>query len=340
MESGEREIEKKGMLWASNSSRNISFVPPLSSSLLSPNPPLITCEGLVKIYRVAEREVVALQGLELKVGVGEILGIVGPSGAGKSTLMNIVGGLDRPSAGQVVVNGNSLADLSDAELDRYRQEQTGFVWQMPGRNLISYLSAWENVELPMMVSYLPARVRRERVTELLEAVGLSERAHHLPTQLSGGEQQRVAVAVALANRPRLLLADEPTGELDSITAKEIYRLFRTLNQAYGLTVIAVSHDPNIAQLVDRVITIRDGKTSTETRQVSDISFQTPDQIARKEPEEIQTEELVVLDSAGRLQVPKQYREEYGISDRVRLERMPEGILIQPAEMREQDEHND
>ena len=281
---------------------------------------MIACEGLVKIYRVAEREVVALQGLELQVEDGEILAVVGPSGAGKSTLLNIVGGLDRPSAGRVLVEGENLADFSDAALDRYRRERTGFLWQLPGRNLLPYLTARENVELPLLIARLPAHARRERAAELLEAVGLAGRADHIPAQLSGGEQQRVAIAVALANRPPLLLADEPTGELDSATAREIYALLRALNETYGLTIIVVSHDPTIAQEVDRVVTIRDGKVSTEQRAEREKRGPGRDATPR---------ELVVLDSAGRLQVPREYLEEYDIGDRVRLERTPRGILILP-----------
>lgn len=285
--------------------------------------PMVLCDGLVKIYRVADREVVALQGLELTVDPGEMLALVGPSGAGKSTLLNVIGGLDRPSAGRVLVDGANLADFSDGALDRYRREQTGFVWQLPGRNLISYLTARENVALPMMVARLPARVRREHTAELLEAVGLSDRADHVPARLSGGEQQRVAIAIALANRPRLLLADEPTGELDSATARGIYETFRRLNETFGLTILIVTHDPGIIGWVDRVVAIRDGKTSTETRQV-------PSQVEAEVEAKVEVEELIVLDSAGRLQVPREYLEEYGIGDRARLERTPEGILIRPV----------
>ena len=310
--------------------------------------PMVLCDGLVKIYRVADREVVALQGLELTVDAGEMLAIVGPSGAGKSTLLNVIGGLDRPSAGRVLVDGANLADFSDGALDRYRREQTGFVWQLPGRNLVSYLTARENVELPMMVARLPARVRGKRTAELLEAVDLSDRAGHVLTRLSGGEQQRVAIAIALANRPRLLLADEPTGELDSATARIIYETFRRLNETLGLTILIVTHDPGIIGWVDRVVAIRDGKTSTETRRVSESASQRISESASQRVSEsarqrgseaasrrvgeakVQIEELVVLDSAGRLQVPREYLEEYDIGDRARLERTPEGILIRPV----------
>jgi ABC-type lipoprotein export system ATPase subunit len=286
----------------------------------------IICDGLVKVYRVAAREVVALQGLELRVERGETLSIVGASGSGKSTLLNIIGGLDRPTAGRIYIDGVDLGDLSDAELDRHRRERTGFVWQQPGRNLVSYLSARENVMLPMTLARIPERERRARADELLNAVGLSDRRDHIPARLSGGQQQRLAIAVSLANRPRLLLADEPTGELDTTTSKEIYDLFRALNREYGLTIIIVSHDPDIARVVDRKVTIRDGKTSTETRQViapADVASDAAQQ-------EVHLEEWVVLDSAGRLQLPEEYREQFGIRDRVRVEMTEDGIMIRPA----------
>ncbi|HDQ70782.1 MAG TPA: ABC transporter ATP-binding protein [Chloroflexi bacterium] len=300
---------------------------------------MIICEGLVKIYRVAGREVVALQGLELTVEAGEMLGIVGPSGAGKSTLMNVIGGLDRPSAGRVLVEGENLSEFSDAVLDCYRRERIGFLWQIPGRNLIPYLTARENVELPMIVARRPARERRQRAIELLEAVGLAERAKHVPAQLSGGEQQRVAIAIALANRPRLLLADEPTGELDSATARTIYQTFRRLNETLGLTVLIVTHDQNVAPMVDRVVSIRDGRVSTETVSVERREWRDENGEARKDDDPLfsdgsplSSEELVVVDSTGHLQIPESYREQYRIGGRVRLEAAEEGLLIRPAQM--------
>ncbi len=291
---------------------------------------MVFCDGLVKIYRMADREVVALQGLELSVGVEEMLAIVGPSGAGKSTLLNVIGGLDRPSAGQILVDGANLADFSDVTLDHYRREQTGFVWQLPGRNLIPYLTARENVALPMAMARLPAHVRHERTAELLEAVDLGDRADHLPLQLSGGEQQRVAIAVALANRPRLLLADEPTGELDSATAHTVYQTLRRLNETFGLTIIIVTHDPEIIGWVDRIVAIRDGKVSTEQRvERSEERAGTDDPISS--PLHPLYSEYVVVDSAGRLQIPEMYREQYGIGGRVQLEPTDEGLLIHPMQ---------
>jgi len=304
--------------------------------------PLIICDNLVKIYQVADLEVVALQGLELAVPDGEVLGIVGASGSGKSTLLNILGGLDQPSAGRVVVDDRDLLKLSARALDRYRRVEVGFVWQQVARNLIPYLTARENVELPMTVAGVGLREKRSRSRELLERVGLWEHRRHRLAQLSGGQQQRVAIAVALANRPKLLLADEPTGEVDSATAQSLLGLFRELNEAYGLTIIIVTHDPQIARRVDRVVAIRDGKTSTETiRRVSQLEkAMVGDRLSGAESAAAATaveesyHEYVVLDSAGRLQIPGEYRERLGIGDRVTLEVTDEGILIQPVAGRE------
>ncbi len=295
--------------------------------------PFIVCDNLVKIYKIADLEAVALQGLDLIVAPGELLGIVGPSGSGKTTLMNVLGGLDRPSAGRVWVDGQDLLKMSDVALNRYRRSQVGFVWQQSSRNLIPYLSALENVELPMTLAGRDGGRKRRRAEELLEAVGLAERRHHRLVQLSAGEQQRVAIAVALANNPTLLLADEPTGEVDSVTAQVIYETFQRLNHEYGLTTLIVSHDPGLARYVDRVVAIRDGKTASETIRQSVVTT-SPDgepmtEDGVKEEEEI-FEELVVLDSAGRLQVPKEYLEYFDIKGRVRLELTGEGILILPA----------
>jgi len=287
---------------------------------------VIRCEGLVKIYRVAGREVTALQGLELRVAQGEILGIVGPSGAGKRTLLNVLGGLDRPSAGEAWVNGRNLAALSANTLDRYRRDEVGFIWQQPGRNLLGYLTALENVMLPLRLARVPRREQQERAAHWLDEVGLGNRRRHLPGQLSGGEQQRAALAVALANRPKLLLADEPTGELDTVTAGAIYRLLRDMAQQHGVTILIVSHDTTIARHVDRVVSIRDGKTSTET-----VKTAPADATAHPANAEPHFAEYVVVDSAGRLQIPQDLREDYAIRGRVRLERHPDGILIQPEE---------
>lgn len=301
---------------------------------------LILCENLVKIYKVADLEVVALQGLDLAVSPGELLGIVGASGSGKSTLLNILGGLDRPSAGRVTVNGRNLLKLSNRDLDEYRRRDVGFVWQQTARNLIPYLTAQENVELPMTVVGMRFRQKQAWSRELLEIVGLWEHRRHRLAQLSGGQQQRVAIATALANRPKLLLGDEPTGEVDSATAQEILALFRRMNAAYGLTTIIVTHDPQITRVVDRVVTIRDGRTSSEAvRRVADVEAALAQSIAGDDPTghtQVKAttapllDEYIVVDAAGRLQIPPDLREEIGIGDRVTVEATEEGLLIRPV----------
>ena len=285
------------------------------------NDAFIICDSLVKIFKVVDVEVLALQGLDLTVRQGELIGIVGASGSGKTTLMNVLGGLVRPSVGQVIVDGQNLLKMSARKLDAYRQIQVGFVWQQGNRNLIPYLSALDNIKLPMTLAGRAGRDVDKRARMLLDKVGLEDRYDHKPIQLSGGEQQRVAIAVALANEPKLLLADEPTGELDSVTSDQVYDLFQTLNRDLGLTVIIVSHDPMISQHVQRVVAIRDGKLASETvrRRGTDV--------AQGE----HFEELIVLDSAGRLQIPKSYREQLSIENRVHMEATPEGLLIRPVQ---------
>lgn len=299
--------------------------------------PFILCENLVKIYKVSDLEVVALQGLNLAVQPGELLGIVGASGSGKSTLLNILGGLDRPSAGRVTVDGRDLLKASAGVLDEYRRTRVGFVWQQTARNLIPYLSALGNVELPMTIEGLRPREKRAWARELLETVGLWEHRKHRLAQLSGGQQQRVAIAVALANRPGLLLGDEPTGEVDSATAREILDLFRQMNRRHGLTTIIVTHDPQVARAVDRVVTIRDGSTSSETvRRVADVEAALASRLGHPGAETAADhvhayEEFVVVDGAGRLQIPPDLRAEVGIGSRVTLERSGGGILIRPVD---------
>jgi AbrB family looped-hinge helix DNA binding protein len=300
--------------------------------------PIIVCENLVKIYKVADLEVVALQGLDLVVQRGEMLGIVGTSGSGKTTLLNTLGGLDRPSAGRVAVDGIDLLSLSDSALNEYQRSKVGFVWQQTGRNLIPYLTAQENVEMPMTMAGVTSRKeRRNRAEFLLNAVGLYHRRTHHLTQLSGGEQQRVAISVGLANHPVLLLGDEPTGEVDSVTAQTIMDTFRNLSHDMGLTTIIVTHDPRIAEQVDRVVAIRDGKISTETiRRVSQLERAMAGEHDAEDPdappmqEEVSFHEFVVLDSAGRLQIPKEVREQFGIGKRAELEVTEDGIVIRPT----------
>jgi len=286
--------------------------------------PAIVCDNLVKIYQVADLETVALQGLDLVVGQGELLGMVGVSGSGKSTLMNILGGLDRPSAGRVWVYGSDLLKLSDADLNDYRRTKVGFVWQQGARNLIPYLNAQENVELPMTLAG-GSHKNRQWAGELLEMVGLAERRQHRLSELSGGEQQRVAIAVALANRPRLLLADEPTGEVDSETALRIYGIFQMLNRELNVTTVIVSHDPGIARHVDRVVAIRDGRMAAETVRQSRRSHH---EVEAHQDESF--EELTVLDAAGRLALPKEFLAQLNIKGRVQIELGEDAILVKPA----------
>ncbi len=282
----------------------------------------IRCEDLFKIYKTSNLEVVALRGLDLKVGRGEFMAIVGASGSGKSTLLNILAGLDTPSAGRCFVGGEDLLTMSPSDMVRYRRKSVGFIWQQTGRNLVPYLDAVQNVEVPMVLDGVPAEAARKRATELLELVLLGHRLHHRPEMLSGGEQQRVSIAVALANSPPLLLADEPTGELDSVGADTVYDVFRNLNREYGTTVMIVTHDPDIAARVDRVVAIRDGRTSSEIfRRVRFEGAQT----------EVVHEEYVLVDGAGRLQVPREYLDSLNIHDRARvllgegrIEVLPEG----------------
>jgi len=287
------------------------------------NSTFIICENLVKIFKVAETEVLALQGLDLSIKRGELIGIVGASGSGKSTLMNVLGGLVRPSVGQIVVGGRNLLKMSSRELDHYRQIDVGFVWQQGSRNLIPYLSALENIKLPMTLAGKVGKGATERAKMLMDMVGLEDRYHHKPIELSGGQQQRVAIAIALANEPELLLADEPTGDLDATTSDQVYDLFKKLNAELGLTIIIVSHDPDIAQHVERVVAIRDGKMASETvRRLPKTTDEAHDE---------HFEELIVLDSAGRLQIPKDVRERLAILNRVQIEETEDGLFIRAAQ---------
>lgn len=295
--------------------------------------PFIHCENLIKIYRINDKdkssdsslEVQALQGLDLSVSESEMIAVVGASGSGKSTLLNILGGLDRPDGGRVLVDKLDLSKLSARGLDQYRRKTVGFVWQYGARNLIPYLTTLENIQLPMTLSGKIDKKNRQYATELLDQICLGDRMSHRLEELSGGEQQRVAVAIALANRPRLLLADEPTGELDSATAKTIYDLFRDLNRMLGLTIVIVSHDPGIAQHVDRVVAVRDGKLASESVRLKPSAGDLHEEAAHA------FEELLILDSAGRLSIPREHLDQFQIKRRVRLEIVEEGILIRPPE---------
>jgi ABC-type lipoprotein export system ATPase subunit len=273
---------------------------------------LVESHNLVKIYRSHDLEVVALQGLDLRVPQGEMLALVGPSGAGKSTLLNILGGLDDPSAGRCEVAGVDLTHLSRRERLLYRRRIVGHVWQQTSRNLLSDLTLIDNVMTPMLLAGYPGGKRRARATELLRLVGLGDRLDHKPERLSGGEQQRGALAVALANEPPLLLADEPTGELDSATATEALNLLRSLNADLGLTTIVVTHDPHVAEAMDRSVAIRDGRTSTE--------------VVHAEA----AEETAIIDGVGRLQIPRPALEAVNFGGRARVHVAGDHIELWPA----------
>ena len=289
------------------------------------NPPIIECENLVKIYKTRETEVLALQGLELTVQQGELMAIIGNSGSGKSTFLNMIGGLDRPSAGRLIVDGKDLFKLSDRELVRYKRSTVGFVWQNNARNLLPYLTALENVQTPML--FERGGRRRQRAEELLELVGMAHRKNSRLDQLSGGEQQRVAIALALANKPKLLLADEPTGAVDAKTAAYILDVFRRLNEELGLTIVIVTHDPNLARKVNRVVAIRDGKTSAERIAKGDYAARL-DEISGFVQET--HDEYALLDRAGRLQLPREMLDALRLSgNRVRVE-MENGRIVLTA----------
>ncbi|MGN1249294.1 MAG: ABC transporter ATP-binding protein [Candidatus Spyradocola sp.] len=286
---------------------------------------MIECENLVKIYKTRETEVLALQGLELTVQQGELMAIIGNSGSGKSTFLNMIGGLDRPSAGRLIVDGKDLFKLSDRELVRYKRSTVGFVWQNNARNLLPYLTALENVLTPML--FERGGRHRQRAEELLELVGMEHRKNSRLDQLSGGEQQRIAIALALANKPKLLLADEPTGAVDAKTAAYILDVFRRLNEELGLTIVIVTHDPNLARKVNRVVAIRDGKTSAERIVKCDYAARL-DEISGFVQET--HDEYALLDRAGRLQLPREMLDALKLSgNRVRVE-LEEGRIVLTA----------
>ena len=263
------------------------------------DPPYVEANDLFKIYKPADLEVVALRGVDLEIQAGELVGIVGASGSGKTTLLNILAGLERPSAGRIRVGERDLLDISDRELVAYRRQDVGFVWQATGRNLVPYLNVRDNIELPQAIAGTTRRQRRERASELLEALQMSDKAARYPSELSGGEQQRVAIAVAMANNPPLLLADEPTGELDTNMAEDVLRMMQRINRQFGVTVIIVTHYFGIARWVDRVVRIRDGRIGSES--YLRASYQ---------GDQGSEEEYLVVDRAGRLQLPREYMERF------------------------------
>lgn len=269
---------------------------------------MIQADGLVKIYKSKQTEVLALQGLDLKVEEGELTAIIGNSGSGKSTFLNMIGGLDRPSAGSLHVGGKNLFTMTEKELVLYKRDTVGFVWQNNGRNLLPYLSALENVMLPMSIS--STRKRHTKALELLEQVGMSHKKHSRMNMLSGGEQQRIAIAIALANSPRLLLADEPTGSVDVNTANYIFDVFTELNKG-GQTILIVTHDVALSKKVKRVVAIRDGKISSERVLKEAYADRVRESGIDWRKEDTQ-EEYAIMDRAGRVQIPADLLESMGL----------------------------
>jgi ABC-type lipoprotein export system ATPase subunit len=290
----------------------------------APPAPEILCQDVVRIFTAEGVEVQALQGLNLAVDPGDLVALVGASGSGKSTLLTILSGLDRPTAGTAEVAGHDLVAMSARERQVFRRDTVGFVWQQTSRNLLPYLTAAENVALPMTLTRRRRSrdERRARVTELLEVLGVGHVADHRPAELSGGEQQRVAIATAVANGPRVLLADEPTGELDEATSAEVLEAIRHMTTELGMTTLIVTHDPTVAEHVRRTVRIRDGRTATETLRRTAV-----DEHGR---EQHLHEEFAVIDKVGRLQLPREFVEALDLRDRVRLGLEPDHVRVSPG----------
>ncbi len=290
---------------------------------------MIQADGLVKIYKSKQTEVLALQGLDLTVEKGELTALIGNSGSGKSTFLNMIGGLDRPSAGSLLVDGKNLFTMGERELVCYKRDTVGFVWQNNARNLLPYLSALENIMLPMHIS--GQKKKKEKALELLEQVGMTAKRNNRLNTMSGGEQQRIAIAIALANNPKLLLADEPTGSVDTKTADIIFDIFRELNRN-GQTILIVTHDIALSKKVRRVVAIRDGKISSKRILKEKYADRLKELTVDWRNEDTQ-EEYAVIDKAGRVQIPRELWDKLALRDnKVKLElRGDEILLSRPAE---------
>ncbi len=287
---------------------------------------MIVCDRLVRIYSGDGIEVQALQGLDLLIAEGELTALVGAAGSGKSTLINILAGLDTPTAGSVWVAGRNLGAMTAKERLAYRRSVAGFIWQQTSRNLLPYMTARQNVLLPMRLSLLSRRERQRRAGLLLDTLGIAQCAQRTPDRMSGGEQQRAAIATALANQPKVLLADEPTGELDSSTAQDVFSALQTANSELGVTVLVVTHDPAVSARVRRTIAIRDGKTSSET-----IRHAATDEQGTTT---VHAREYATLDRAGRVQFPREMIRRLGMRNRVELQEEPDHIGVWPDQATE------
>ena len=289
----------------------------------------------MKIYKTPDVEVLALQGLEVRIERGELMAIIGNSGSGKSTFLNMIGGLDRPSAGRLVVDGKDLFKMNERELVQYKRSTVGFVWQNNARNLLPYLTAWQNVQTPML--FEKGAKKKQRALELLEMVGLSHKRNSRLNQLSGGEQQRIAIAIALANHPKLLLADEPTGSVDVKTGAYILDMFRDINRSTGLTIVIVTHDRLLAKKVTRVVTIRDGKISSERILKQSYLDRLHDITSFTDVKQVQ-DEYAILDRAGRVQLPRELLDQLELTgNKVKLELVDGRIVIEKPEAAEDEE---
>jgi putative ABC transport system ATP-binding protein len=282
----------------------------------------IECTDLVRIFSAEGVEVQALQGLTLEVADGELTAIVGASGSGKSTLLSILSGLDVPTAGRARVDGHDLLTMSRRARTRYRRHSVGFIWQQTSRNLLPYLSAAENIATPLSIARVPVRRRAARVDELLDLLGIGALRDRRPAQLSGGQQQRVAIAVALANSPRVLFADEPTGELDESNSQLVFDALRDVNERLGVTVLIVTHDQGVSTQVRRTVQIRDGRTSTEVLRRTAVD--------EHGVESLHAREYAVLDRVGRMQLPQDYLTRLDMRDRVRLELETDHVQVHPT----------
>ena len=282
----------------------------------------IECTDLVRIFAAEGVEVQALQGLTLRVDSGELTAVVGASGSGKSTLLTILSGLDVPTAGSASVAGHDLLAMDAKERTTYRRHTAGFVWQQTSRNLLPYLTGAENVAMALAVARSPRRLRAPRVDELLDLLEVGDVRDRLPAEMSGGQQQRVAIAVALANAPEVLFADEPTGELDEASSQLVFDALRDVNERLGVTVLIVTHDQRVSQQVRRTVQIRDGRLSTEVLRSSRLD--------EHGVERQHAQEYAVLDRVGRLQLPEEYLTSLSLKDLVRLELEPDHVKVHPT----------
>jgi len=289
---------------------------------------MIVCDRLVRIYSGEGIEVQALQGLDLLIAEGELTALIGAAGSGKSTLVNILAGLDAPTAGTAWVAGRNLGAMTAHERLAYRRSVVGFIWQQTSRNLLPYMTARQNVLLPMRLSSVRRRERLRRADLLLDTLGIAYCADRTPDRMSGGEQQRAAIATALANQPKLLLADEPTGELDSSTAQDVFSAMRTANTELGVTMLVVTHDPAVSSQVRRTIAIRDGKTSSET-----IRHAATDERGETS---VHAREYATLDRAGRIQLPRDMTSRLRMRKRVELQEEPDHIAVWPDQAPDQE----